>query len=898
MKMDNKSISIRNIIITVFVILMLITAGVIGYIVFSNWLSSVDKTTTKMAKDMNAEILNQVDVFINVPIHINEYNHGLIEEGIVNIDDEIKREIFFVEVLRTHSSDVYSFSYGTENGEYYGARRNEKSEIEIMRNNADTHGNSWYYAVNGGLTAGERVVEAGRFDPRTRDWYKAAKETQQPIFSPIYKHFVMDDLTVSAAYPIYNKERLLQGVLGTHITLAKIDNYLKEVVDKNHAFALIIENSGELVANSLDMANFEITEDGTIRRSTIDDIDNQAIIQAYKNYQSTQESYTRIKNENDSLYINVTEYHKNGLDWLVITAVPASIFMAGIIDNMKLTLLLTILALIVSMAIYLRLTNKYLQPIDGLIDSAEKFSQGDLSQRAPIIRNDEIGRISKSFNKMADTIYMLINNLEAKVKERTVELDKTNNALKENKDQLRLILDSTAEAIYGIDKNGICTFCNASCLDMLGYKHQDELIGNNIHLQIHHSRKDGTSISVDECKILQSFIAGRGAHVDDEVFWRADGTSFDVEYYSYPQHKDGEIIGSVVTFMDITDSKKAEEQINYLSSHDSLTGLYNRVYFDNELKRIDTQESLPISVIFGDVNGLKLTNDIFGHAAGDELLKKSAEILEKACREGGIVARVGGDEFVILLPNTEANEVEEIIHRVKKEFFKEKSPTIKGSISMGYDTKTKINQDIERTMKNAEDNMYKEKAVDRKSINSDVVTTIIETLHTKSHREKQHSIKVSELCHNIGLGMGLPRTELKKLKEAGFLHDIGKITLSEEILNRSDLLTEEEKKKTQQHSIVGYRILNLFDDTLDLAEGVLNHHETWDGLGYPKELKGEEIPVLARVISIAEVYDAMTNNLNKSAISKEDALQEIRKLSGTKFDPDIVDVFIKLMSEN
>jgi len=896
-KIDRENVPIRMIIIISFIILMLATVSLVGYIVFSNWLSSADEIITEMAEDMDIEIYNQIDTFLHVPMHINEVNKGLIENGAIDIYNEIEREMFFVGVLKAHSGEaVYSFSYGTEAGEYYGARRNENNVIEIMRNNADTGGYSWYYSVTGDMTAGERVVEAGKFDSRTRDWYKAAKETQKLVFSPMYKHFVMDDLTVSAAVPIYNKDGELQGVLGTHITLARIDNYLKEIAKDKNAVALIIEkNSGELIANSLDMANFKTLEDGTIKRLTIEEIDNQAIIQSHKNYNSTEDNSFKIDNEDDRLYVNLTEYNKEGLDWLVITAVPESLLKAGIVKNMKVTILLILVALILSIVIYLKLTNKFLKPIDNLIDTTEKLSRGDLSQRAAIIRNDEIGRISKSFNKMADTIFMLVNNLETKVKERTVELEETNNALKENKEQLQLILDSTAEAIYGMDINANCTFCNASGLKMLGYKHQDELIGKNMHLQIHRTRKDGTSIPLDECKIYQAFIVGKGTRVDDEVFWRADGTNFNVEYYSYPQYKDGKIIGAVVTFMDNTERKKNEEYIKYLSYHDSLTGLYNRMFFEDELKRIDTKNNLPISIIFGDVNGLKLTNDIFGHAAGDALLKKSAEILKKVCREEDIIARVGGDEFAIFLPNTEASEAEKIIDRIKNELSKEQIVAIKCSMSMGYDTKTGTDQKIERTMENAEAGMYKVKMLNRKTINSYMVNTIIETLHNKNPREKGHSITVSEICHDIGQAMKMPETEVRKLKEAGFLHDIGKIVLDEDILNKEGALTEEEKIEMQQHSILGYRILNLFDDTLDLAEGVLNHHENWDGSGYPKGLKGEEIPMLARVIRVAESYDAMTNSLRKNTMRKEKALQKIKNKSGIIFDTEIVDVFINLM---
>lgn len=868
---------------------MVTTAGVIGYIVYSGWLSSSDETIAKMAKDMNNEIFNQVDSFLNVPLKVNEANQFLIKNGILDINNEVERESLFVGVLRTQSEDVYSFSYGTETGEYYGARRNENNAIEIMKNNSTTNGNSWYYSIKNDLTAGDLVVKAGKFDPRTRDWYQAAKEAQKPTFSPIYKHFIMNDLTVSAAYPIYNKEGNLQGVLGTHIILSKIDDYLKGIVKEKNAYAVIIEkNSGELIANSLGMQNFKTLQDGSIKRFTIEEINNKAIIQAYENYKMTKESNFNTRNEKDRLYMHLTEYNNEGLDWLVITAIPESLFMSDILGNMKLTLMLIILALLLSIAIYFKLTNKFLKPIDSLIDTSERFSSGDLTQRVKIIRNDEIGRLSTSFNKMADTMNLLVNNLEVKVRERTLEIEETLIALKENKDDLRLILDSAAEGIYGIDNNGHCTFCNASCLDMLGYRHQDELIGKNMHLLIHHTRGDGIPIPKEECKVYQAFNTGKGTHVVDEVFWKYDGTSFEVEYYSYPQYKGGKIVGSVVTFMDITERKKNEENIKYLSSHDSLTGLYNRMYFDYKLQEIDNKKNLPISIIFGDVNGLKLTNDIFGHSAGDTLLKKSAEILKKVCREEDIVARVGGDEFVILMINTDAREAKKVITRIKKEFSKEKIIAIKGSMSVGYDTKISIDIDIERTMENAENKMYNEKTLNRKIINSDMVKTIIETLHEKNPEQKRHSIAVSEICQNIGRRMDLSEAEIMKLQKAGFLHDIGKIVLDEHILNKNGVLNAEEKREKQQHSVVGYRILNSFEDTLDIAEAILAHHENWDGSGYPKGLKGEEIPKLARILAVAENYDAMMNDSINNVMSKEEVIKEINNKSGVKFDPEIV----------
>ncbi|UOO38285.1 diguanylate cyclase [Oscillospiraceae bacterium CM] len=492
-----------------------------------------------------------------------------------------------------------------------------------------------------------------------------------------------------------------------------------------------------------------------------------------------------------------------------------------------------------------------------------------------------------SWKEAGDAVYL-----------KNTELEQANAALRESKDRLRLILDSTAEAIFGIDLKGACTFCNASCLEMLGYREEAELLGKDMHELIHSKQRDGKPIPKQDCKINQTCMEGIATHADDEVFWTAGGNCFDVEYNSYPQYKDGVMIGAVVTFQDNSLRKMHEQQIAYFSSHDSLTGLLNRSYFETAISKIDTKQQLPVSVIMGDLNGLKLTNDIFGHDAGDDLLVKAADVLKKTCREDDVIARLGGDEYVILLPKTSHEDAIHIVNRMKDALSRIKVNAIKCSMSLGCDTKTSIQQKIDVTIKNAESEMYKDKALNHTKVNADMINAIIMSLYVKSPREEQHSTNVSQLCTAIGEALNLPETQLTQLRSAGFLHDIGKICFSNNVLNKVGPLNELETVEFKQHPAVGYRILNLFDNTLNLADSVYSHHEWWDGNGYPRGLKGSEIPLVARIVAVADQYDSLTSTYSDDPLSQEEALKRMQEKAGVKLDPQIVDVFINMMSNS
>lgn len=549
-RLNKKRLSMRNTIIILFLIIVISTVGVVSNIIFSSWLTTAEESVMKLSEDINSNICHKVDHFIDIPIQMEKVNQTLIENGVVNIEDKKERETFFIGVLKNYPESVYSFSIGTENGEYYGARRNKNNEIEIMMNNKDTFGESWYYSVRDDMTSGDLIVKLGKFDPRTRDWYTAAKKAQKLVFSSIYKHFVMNELAISVSTPIYNKDNSMYGVLGTHIIISKIDSFLREVVKESKSYAVIIDkDTGELIANSFGIANYTFNDLGEARRIKIEELNNEVVTATYKNYLESSNYKSNLKYNNDKFNIILKEYHKEGLNWIVISAVPESLYMKNVYTNIRFVALSTLIALLIAIVICFLFTYKFFQPINGLIDITKKFSQGQLHARANIIRNDEIGRLTSSFNHMADTINVLVYDLETKIKLRTKELEDSNAALNEHKEKLQLILDSTVGAIFGCDTEGNCTFCNERCLRLLGHSYQEELIGKNMYALVHQCLIDGTPMTKEECSIFKTLKLGEKIHSEDEVFRKLDGNYIHVIYNSIPLFRNDEIIGAIVTFI-------------------------------------------------------------------------------------------------------------------------------------------------------------------------------------------------------------------------------------------------------------------------------------------------------------------------------------------------------------
>ena len=358
----------------------------------------------------------------------------------------------------------------------------------------------------------------------------------------------------------------------------------------------------------------------------------------------------------------------------------------------------------------------------------------------------------------------------------------------------------------------------------------------------------------------------------------------------------------LLTFSDITDKKKANKKIKHLSFHDKLTGLYNRAFFEEELKRLNTKRKLPLSIIMGDMNGLKMVNDAFGHASGDELLKVVSDILKDCTRQEDIVARIGGDEFGVLLPNTNKKEADHISERIIKSCKKKNKERdinpIDLSIAIGVSTKHKQSTDINDIFSTAEDRMYRSKISESHSIRHSILSSLEKTLQEKTNETKEHAKRMEKLSLKLGNKLNLTSGELDELRLLARLHDIGKVAVPEKILNKPDNLTDEEFEIVKNHPESGYRIVKSVPALAHVAQGVLTHHERWDGNGYPQGLSGDDIPYISRIISVVDTYDVMTHERSyKDYQSKEEALQEIQNQAGKQFDPNLVEIFSNLINK-
>lgn len=357
-----------------------------------------------------------------------------------------------------------------------------------------------------------------------------------------------------------------------------------------------------------------------------------------------------------------------------------------------------------------------------------------------------------------------------------------------------------------------------------------------------------------------------------------------------------------VSMRDITARKQMEAGLEYLRQRDPLTGVYNRAYFEAALVRARSCKSGPMGIFVCDVDGLKLINDTLGHPNGDELLKRVASVLTDEIKAPDYVARVGGDEFAVVLYNATMTQMEALDHRyrVLVERYNAEHPQLPLRLSLGWSWRDGEDQEstMEALFKIADNFMYRQKMHQRHSVRGSIVRTLMQALEERDRITEGHAARLSSLMEKMGQRLAMPKEVVSDLRLLAKFHDIGKVGIPDNILKKPGRLTSDEVAIMRQHCEIGFRIAKSSPDLEPIADWILKHHEHWNGKGYPLGLRQEEIPIQCRILGIVDAYDAMTGERPyQKALTREAAIEEIRRCAGTQFDPSLTAVFIALLSE-
>lgn len=451
----------------------------------------------------------------------------------------------------------------------------------------------------------------------------------------------------------------------------------------------------------------------------------------------------------------------------------------------------------------------------------------------------------------------------------------------------RTLFEKGPGLMLQLDREGNIVTVNKACLSALEYR-KHELIGMSL------------MTLATESQVNKRFVQLAKGHTSLPLELNLRSKSGKVLTLSMLFHMmeiDG-IASEIYAFaQNITQKKEYEDHIKFLSYHDKLTNLNNRTFFDEYLNRIHEDSSRKYAIVIGDVNGLKDTNDLFGHKVGDELLKAMAEILKASCRQTDIVCRIGGDEFAMILPDADDLVAKTVCDRVRELCESHNDFLITMSIALGYSSRLCKDHASEMVMKEADDKMYKNKLNQSKSIRSSIVLSLQASLEEKTMETNEHAKRIQTYTLALGRKLNLDDVTMDELSLSALFHDIGKIGVPDSILLKAGALADEEWSVMKKHCEIGFNILNSGPNMGGVALSVLHHHEQWNGTGYPKRLSGEQIPLISRLISIADAYDVMTTDrVYSRSMSSQEAIEELLRCKGTQFDPQLVDLFIECLS--
>lgn len=409
------------------------------------------------------------------------------------------------------------------------------------------------------------------------------------------------------------------------------------------------------------------------------------------------------------------------------------------------------------------------------------------------------------------------------------------------------------------------------------------------------------TMTFDDFVAAGRFNCFRNADVDQEFEWTVKvGKETRIFLCRFRCMKDlkGHCIGRLFVFHDITDMRKTYFELERSTLYDALTGFYNKQSYLTQVPQWNASRYWPVALAVCNVNGLRNINEQFGTAYGDRVMKQLAHFVRIHIGEETFAAKVDNGDILVVMEGKTHEDAADVFEKIKRDveaFFGEEDPV---HIEYGIAVKERADVTMERVLSDARTSMQNKKMLRDNSASSSLVDSLKQTLSESDYETEEHVERTRDMAARLGARMNLSDSDIGKLELLAVLHDIGKVAIPHHVLVKKGKLNDEEFKIMQQHTVKGYRIAKSSPELGDIAECILSHHEKWDGTGYPNRLKGEEIPLLARIISAVDSHDVMVHNRPyHQAMPEEDAIRELRRCAGTQFDPHIVSVFTALLEE-
>ena len=448
----------------------------------------------------------------------------------------------------------------------------------------------------------------------------------------------------------------------------------------------------------------------------------------------------------------------------------------------------------------------------------------------------------------------------------------------------RMILNYLSEPVIVFDYDGWLTDFSSSILKVMP----------NAHFNV-------GSMTIEDFVKSSNFIGFRPVDSDQEFEWTTriggEDHTYSIKYRCMVDSK-GRSLGKIFVFHDITSMRATYFNLERSLLYDPLTGLYNKQSYLQQVVQWDNSKYWPVAVAVCNINGLKLINNQYGTAFGDAVMKQLAYFVKMHTKDDSFIAKLEDGDILAVLEETSYNEAVEICEDIKKDLEGFYGRDVLIHMEYGVAVKEDGITLMEQILTEAKSSMQNKKMLRDNSMSSSLVDSLKQTLSESDYETEEHVERTREMAARLGKALNLSDTDIGKLELLAIMHDIGKVAIPHQVLLKKGKLSDEEFEIMKQHTVKGYRIANASPELSGIADCILSHHEKWDGTGYPNKLKGEEIPLLARIISAVDSHDVMVHDRPyHHAMPEEDAIKELRRCAGTQFDPHVIEVFTKLLEE-